>query len=116
MRQRYSSFRSAIKLSTDHPVRHRSTSLTFIVCLVVGSLLMVSPAMSASLVTDLTEYQLGTTVGIIGSNFTANETVHLEITFVDGTPLPETISSSWDVVARMDLNPALPTGKLSLKR
>jgi len=99
MHQRNSLFRSVTSLSAGFSTRLRSTSLTFIFCLVVGCLIMGSSAMSASLVTDSTEYQIGTTVGITGYSFAANEIVHLSITYLDGTPLPETIQSSWDVVA-----------------
>jgi len=60
---------------------------------------MVSPAMSALLTTDSLEYNIESAVGITGYNFTADEIVHLEITYLDGTALPVTIQSTWDVVA-----------------
>jgi len=65
----------------------------------VGSFVTWSPVHAASVSTDSLEYDFESTVAIRGSSFLADETVHLVITFIDGTPLPLTVQSSWDVVA-----------------
>ncbi|MEW5795591.1 MAG: T9SS type A sorting domain-containing protein [Candidatus Zixiibacteriota bacterium] len=56
-------------------------------------------AFAASVQTDSLAYDPGSLVTIAGSNFYANETVRLRVTFPDGSPLPSGITSAWSVIA-----------------
>jgi len=91
--------RFAIKSPGGFSERLRTTSLTFFFCLMIGSLIVGSSVMAATITTDSLEYNIESIVGIRGSSFAAGETVHMTVTYADGTPLPVTIPNTWDVVA-----------------
>jgi hypothetical protein len=65
----------------------------------LGSLIASSATYAANVTTDAPVYQPGEMVIIEGSDFIADETVHLIVTYSDGTPLPFDVVSEWNVVA-----------------
>jgi len=81
------------------PIAGSRTVLALLLSIIFWGLAFGTPAQAAEVVTDTTAYPPGDTAMIDGYTFGSDETVTLQITHLDGTPLDGEPGEPWDVLS-----------------